>query len=99
MSSFKSKQPYEAFYVDFNFSNVMNHTDSILSAVVTAKDPDNIDVTETFLDPIRQHIDTFKVYIWVRAGTSGKIYTITCKVITVAGEKYEAEGTITVTEI
>ena len=98
MESFSDKQPYEEYYVDFDFVNVVVSPDTIASAVVSVVDELGADATATVTTAIKQNIDSPKVYIWVNGGTTGKVYTITCKVATVNGEKYEMEGTLSVTE-
>ena len=99
MEAFDPKQPYEAYYVDFDFVNVLVDDDTISTATISAVDEDSADATATITDVTKQDIDSPKVYVWVRAGTTGKTYTITCKIVCTSGEKYELEGTLAVTEL
>ena len=99
MEAFGDKQPYEAYYVDFDFVNVIVSDDTISTATVSVVDDDSNNVTGTITDITKQDIDSPKVYVWVRAGTTGKTYTITCKIVCESGEQYELEGTLEVTEL
>ena len=99
MNAFGAKQPYEAYYVDFDFTKVIVSPDTIASATVTAVDQDGVDVTNTVITTIKQNIASPKVYVWVTGGTSGKTYIITCKIITANGEKYEKDGELPVKEL
>ena len=113
---FGAKQPYEAYYVEFDFVNDIADEDSISSATVVAKNG-AIDVTATLTDVTKQLIDgiadvTWDAYtdavklaakatvvsVWVMAGTTGVTYVITCQIVTVDGEKYEAEADLQVLE-
>ncbi len=99
MDAFDAKQPYEAYYVDFDFVNVLGDSDEIHEATVTAVDGNGADVTATIISTVKQSIVSPKVYVWVMAGTTGQTYTITCKIVTDNLEKYEKEATLAVTEI
>jgi len=99
MEAFDPKQPYEAYYMDFDFVNDIVAPDEISTATITVTDPDGADVTSILVSSVKQNIESPKVYFWIQAGTSGKTYTITCKIVTDNGEKYEMEGTIVVAEI
>lgn len=102
MDNFGSKQSAEAYYVAFDFCNVLGEGDTVASATVTAADPTTspTDVTSTILDAAKQNIDGTMVNVWVRAGTSGKTYTITCRVVTTtAGETFELEAGLPVADV
>jgi len=101
MDSFSDKQPYEEYYVDFDFSNVVVSPDTIATAAVTAVDDHNNNAITVITTAIKQNIDTAlsKVYVWVQGGVSGTMYYLTCKIITANGEKYEKDGEIYVKEI
>lgn len=94
MENFGSKQTYEAYYVTFDFVNVMAREDTIASATVTATGPNpaTTDVTSTVTTAGLQNINGSRVNVWVKAGTSASTYTITCKIVTGAGEKFEFEA-------
>lgn len=103
METLDSKQSYEEYFIRMDFTDVITDSDTIASATVTATDPSpgeggESDVTNTITDPAKQDIDGTVVNIWVRAGTSGKTYTITCKIVTVAGEKFECEAGLPVSD-
>jgi hypothetical protein len=99
MDLFIDKQPYEEFYIGFDFINVMAGTDEISSATVTAVDELGVDSTAIIITTIKQYLDPTKVYVWVKGGTHNKTYTITCKIVTDIGEKYEKEGEMSVVEV
>ena len=96
---FGAKQPYEEYFIEFDFVNDIDDADSIESAEVTVMDGDD-DVTDTLTGgDAKQSVLGTKVSVWIKGGTTGTTYTITCKIITtVLAEKYEAESEITVTE-
>ncbi len=98
MQAFGSKQPYDEYYVTFNFVNLLKKN-IIQSAAVSVVDSLAADVTSTLTDVTKQTISGQKVKVWIRAGTTGKTYTITCKIVgSTVVEKYELEATLTVTE-
>jgi hypothetical protein len=100
MRVFGEKQPYEEYYVAFDFSNVLASA-SINSATVTAVDSEGANATAAIIDSGQQIIDNvlFHVNVWVKGGVSGITYTITCKTITSSGEKYELDAQLPVMEI
>ena len=99
MDSFSDKQPYEEYYVDFDFTDVIVSPDTISTAAITAVDDHNVDALATITTDIKKSITSPKVYVWVKGGVSGTTYYITCKIVTANGEKYEKDGEIYVKEI
>lgn len=100
MEAFGAKQSTESYYVTFDFSNVMTSTDTVASAVVSAKDSAGTDKTATVTTAAKQTISGQKVYVWVTGGTSGMIYTIICKATTTTyAEVFELEAELPVFDV
>jgi hypothetical protein len=81
------KTTYEEKFFKFDFSNDLEDTDVINSAVVTA--------TPTGTGHIVCGSSTYNggiVQTKITSGTANTRYTVTCKITTVAGEKIEASG-------
>lgn len=92
------KQPYEEYAISFNFTAVLG-VETVASATITAIDRLSLaDVSLVVLDVTKQSITTPIVFAWVRAGTSGHEYVITCKIVGSAGSLYELDGILPVTE-
>lgn len=113
------KQPYEEYYITFDFLNAIN-TAVISSADISVIDSAGVDVTHLMIgltnpsaspsaspssgsfpksnvpstDIVNAH-----VHVPIRGGVSGEKYTITCKIITEAYERYELEAQLPVIEI
>ena len=66
-NTFSGKQPFDEYFVAFNFSNVIGK-DTIASAVVTAVDSLDADKTSVVTDATQQNIDGPRVYVWVKGG-------------------------------
>jgi hypothetical protein len=99
MESFRPKQPYEEYYNGFNFAEDLGTTETIFTAAVTVIDlADNSDKTATITDAGKQVDIGAIVYFWVRGGSTGKIYKITCKIVGDEGSKYEQDGIMHVRE-
>lgn len=98
MQRYSSKQSWEEYFLGFNFENVLDG-EAISSAVVSVADSDGETVTDTLVDAAKQNIDGTIVYFWIRAGTNGQTYKITCKATGALGSKYEFDATITITNI
>ena len=97
---FGTKQPYEEYYVTFDFVNDMDEDDSIANenATITVMNG-AVDVTATLTDVDKQTASGTKVFVWVRGGTTATTYVITCKIVTtVLAEKYETEADLPVAE-
>lgn len=93
-----AKQPYEAYFISFNFAKWLG-TATILTATVTATDTDDdSDATATVTTEGSQVVSSPSVYVWVKAGTSGKVYQITCRITASDGSKYELDALLPVTE-
>lgn len=99
MQKFPSKQPYEAYYVAFNFAARLGVA-TISTAVVTVMDDaiPPVDVTDILTIPEDQNIIDPSVNTWVQAGVNGRTYTLTCKIVSSIGEKHELEGSMLVLE-
>ena len=93
-----AKQPYEAYYISFNFARWLG-TATISSATVNAvDDADDSDATATVTTVASQVITSPYVYVWVKAGATGKEYQITCKIVATDGSKYELDALLPVVE-
>jgi uncharacterized phiE125 gp8 family phage protein len=98
-TEFTVKQPSEAFYVSFDFTDVLGaETISSVTSVIALDQATLTDVSTTVLDSAKQSNTTKIVSAWVRAGTTGHRYIITCKIVGSAGSIYELEGILPVEE-
>jgi len=101
LGRFGDKQPYEEYYLKFDFSEELAESDSIDTLTATViKISDDTDASDTMLDNSKDYSDGADAYIWIKGGADDTAYLVTCKVLTsVLKEKYELEGSITVREI
>ncbi len=102
MNTFGKKQPGESYRVAFDFANVIPVGDAIATATVTAIDlADGTSVTDTILTGANQVIESPKVYVWIKAGTTAHNYKITCVIVTNSSpaETYELDARLPVMEI
>lgn len=99
MNRFRDKQSTEAYYIEFDFSAICGSA-TVSSASVTATEVDTgTDVTATITTAASQSISGTSVYVWVKAGTSGTDYLITCKATASDGSIYELDGLMLVSDI
>ena len=98
MYQFSEKQPYEEYFVSFNFTRVITPDTVITNSTVIAYDEDDNDVTATITDQAQQSNTDTKVYVKVRGGASGVTYKITCRIVTSNGERFEMDGELPVIE-
>ena len=97
---FSSKQPSEAYYLGFDFTADLGATETVATATITAVERHTLlDVTATLLDASLQSNGSQVVYAWVRGGTSGREYLLTCKIVGSLGSKYELDGLLPVKEV
>lgn len=97
---FGAKQPYEEYYIYFDFVNDIAGEDSVDTYTIVIEDSDDNDVTDDLTDSGENYAEGTRVYVWIKGGSSGMTYTITCKIVTaVNAEKFESDADITVTEI
>ena len=102
MDRFGNKQPYEEYYIKFDFSEDMSDGDTIatISSVTAIDVADNSDVSASMLDSNLDFSEGAEASIFLKGGTTDHTYKITCKILTTTlGEKYELEGLLTVKEI
>lgn len=94
------KQPWEEYYIEFDFTNAIG-TAEVASATVSAINQADTDSTAIVTDVTQQKIVNPYVYVWVKGGVHLSDYTITCKALTNASpaEKYELEASLPVREI
>lgn len=94
------KQASEAYYISWDFSGVLATGETISSATIVAVDmADGSVVTATVTDPAKQSISTSYVYTWVKAGTDGHTYRLTCTATSSLAAVYELEGILAVRNI
>jgi len=94
------KQASEAYYISWDFSGVLATGETISSATVVALDmADSSVVTGTVTDVAKQTIATAYVYTWVKAGTDGHTYRLTCTATSSLAAVYELEGILAVRDI
>lgn len=98
-TEFGPKQPSEAYFVAFDFTTDLG-AETIASATTVAIDQfDSSNVTATVLNGALQTNTTTVVNVWVRAGTTGHRYLITCDIVGSLGSIYELDGILPVDEI
>lgn len=94
-----AKQPADAYFISFDFTNVLGAaTIASVTSVIALDEASSADVSLTVLDSAQQSNDTMIVYVYVRAGTTGHRYVITCKVVSSTGGIHELEGILPVEE-
>lgn len=97
--NFTSKQPYEAYAINFDFTPILG-VETIASVAIIAVDQDSlVDVSATLLDVIKQSNTDKIVSGWVQNGTTGHNYIITCRIVGSEGSQYELDGILPVAEI
>jgi hypothetical protein len=97
MLEFGPKQPWEEYYVAFNFVRVITPETEIESAIISVVDEEGADATSTLTDPTKIEIVDEKVFVWVRGGTE-QVYKITCRITMDNGEKFEQDAELEVIE-
>ena len=95
---FSSKQPWEHWFLEFDFTKPLLDSNSVISSVyeVSVADGDGNDVTSTLTIPGDQVNTDYVVFVKAIGGTSGNSYFYTVRVIATDGEKYELDGTLPV---
>jgi hypothetical protein len=97
MERFRTKKPAEAYFVEFDFADIAPLT--VSSAVVTAKIiATGVDVTATITTAVSQSIVGTTVYVWVKAGTDGIDYQLTCLATASNGGNHQKDGLMLVQE-
>lgn len=100
MDRFRTKQPAEAYFVEFDFEDKIGTAVTIASAVVSAKIVSTgADATATITTVGSQTISGQSVYVWVKAGTSGVDYQITCVATGDDASVHELEGLMLVLDV
>ncbi len=95
--TFRSKQPAEKWAISFDFAAVLGvNTIASVTSIIALDELDNSDVSTTVLDSTLQTNTTMVVYTYVRAGTSGHRYIITCIIAGSDGSIHELEGILPV---
>jgi len=100
MDRFRTKQSAEAYYIEFDFLDKIGSAVTVSSAVVAAKIVSTgVDATVTVTTVAKQTISNQSVYVWVKAGTSGVDYQITCVGTCSDASVHELEGLMLVSDI
>jgi hypothetical protein len=98
MKQFGPKQPYEEYYLGFDFARPLDN-ETVATATFSAEDVSTgEDVTSALIDNAKQYSSGTIAYFWIRGGVSGVAYKITCRVVGSSGSKFEDEGRISVIE-
>ena len=100
MARFGSKQPYEEYYVAFDFEALIGVA-SVASEAVIVYDSTGATVTSTITVVANQVIDSPLVNVWVQGGVTDNEYKITCRATTDASpqERYELDADLPVAEV
>jgi len=102
MEEFDPKQPSEAYYLGFDFTKDLGD-DDVASAtfVILDTNDDDEDVTTTLSDSTKQANEGKIAYLWIRAGTDGHKYKITCVAVSDGdpAATFELEGHLKVKAI
>ena len=94
---FRQKQSAEAWAISFDFTDDLNGaTISSVTSLIALDQADNSNVSTTVLDSTKQSNSDTVAYGWVRAGTSGHDYLITCIILASDASIYELEGILPV---
>jgi uncharacterized phiE125 gp8 family phage protein len=100
MDRFRDKQANEAYFIEFDFTNMADTAPTISSAVVSAKIVSTgVDATATITTAGSQTVSGSSVNVWVKAGTTGTDYQITCVATASDGSVYELEGLMLVVDV
>lgn len=93
-----SKQTVESYYISFDFDTALG-SETISSVVVSAVDSSTLaDATAAITDVLKQATSSRVVNVWVKAGTSGHNYLITCRVTGSSGTVFEVEALLPVVD-
>jgi hypothetical protein len=93
-----SKQPYEEYFITFDFANYLGVEHIATAAVTAADEADGTDKTATVTTAGYQTITDTTVNVWVKGGTTAHKYKITCKIVGASGSKYELDAILPVME-
>ena len=100
MNVLGSKQPYEEYHVEFNFTKMLGSNEDLSSVEsVSMEGPDGEDVTETMIDGTLEFTSSKSAYVFIKGGESGVVYKITCKIVGSAESHYEMDANIRVVEL
>jgi len=98
-TEFRSKQPSEKWPISFDFTAKLGSaTIASVTSIIALDELDNSNVSTTVLDSTLQTNTTTVVYTYVRAGTTGHNYLITCIIAGSDGSIHELEGILPVLE-
>lgn len=93
---FGVKTPYEEYHVAFNFENYLGDAGIASATVAVVERATGTVVTGDLTTVGLQLIADPRVYVWVKGGTVGRLYDISCKIVAddTNGSKYEIDGTL-----
>jgi hypothetical protein len=93
------KQPWEEYFLGFDFSSLLGDAIDISTAAVSAiLINTGEDKTSDLINPTKQTIANGIVYFWIKACDVGR-YKITCKITTTDQSKYEIDSVLKVVEL
>jgi uncharacterized phiE125 gp8 family phage protein len=99
MDRFRTKQVAEAYYIEWDFTDLCG-TATISSATVSAKIiSTGADATATITTVGSQTVSSHSAFTWVKAGADGVDYQLTCVATASDGSIYELEGLMLVSNI
>ena len=99
IGSFPDKQPYEEFFVSFNFYRLLARTKDSIATVseLKAYDAGGVDQTTSFINAGAQVIASPRVFAWVKGGTQQR-YRLVCKITTAGVKKWQMVAYLRVVE-
>lgn len=94
MARLSPKQPFEEYYIGFDFSSVITTSEIVSASVIAVNSTTNEDVTDVITNITYQKFSGSIVNIWICNGDPGILYKLTCRIITddVPNNKYEMEA-------
>jgi hypothetical protein len=100
MNKLRAKQPYEEYYVSFDFSDVLGSA-SVATADIIVYDSTGATCTSSIVDLANTSLATTSVNVWVKGGVADQGYKITCRIEgnSIPSEKYELDALLPVVEV
>jgi hypothetical protein len=102
MDRLDAKQPYEAYYIEFDFSAVyedQGETALTIDSVTVTDLADDSDVSASMYDDTKNIVEGLFAFVWIYGGTDGHEYEITVRAEgDTYSEKYELEALMRVQE-
>lgn len=99
-TEFRVKQTSEEWAIGFDFTEALNGAIiTSITSIIALDQLDGSNVSTIVLNSAKQFKDDSVAYGWVRAGTSGHRYLITCIILASDGSIYELEGILPVLDV